>query len=191
MTRFFLFVLVLAAVAAAFYGGRKYKGAIPYLDRNQPPIAESSPTPVSQAAAPGSIDASLLKFAKTRLDVDNDPNGWLTGQLPGELSRQGLTNPLESQDPGFLYLYGRALFLTDRQKEAVAAFDKAIERINENTTPRNGELKIDARLAKVAAQLRAGDEQAARAAADDLAEVIRSQPGGPNANAQPSPGVSP
>ena len=103
--------------------------------------------------------------------------------------------PLNSDDPEFLYLYGRALLLTDRQQDAAAAFDRAIQKINENMTPRNGELKIDARLAKIAAHLRAGDEQAARAAADDFAEVVRSQQGqtnaNTNANTQPSPGVSP
>src|SRR5919202_114528 len=99
--------------------------------------------------------------------------------------------PLNSDDPEFLCLYGRALLLTDRQQDAAAAFDRAIQKINENMTPRNGELKIDARLAKIAAHLRAGDEQAARAAADDLAEVIRLQPDSANANTQPSPGVSP
>ena len=98
---------------------------------------------------------------------------------------------LSSDDPEFLYLYGRALLLTDRQQDAAAAFDRAIQKINENMTPRNGELKIDARLAKIAAHLRAGDEQAARAAADDFAEVVRSQPSQANANTQPSPGVSP
>ena len=154
MTRFFLFVLVLAAVAAAFYGGRKYKGAIPYLDRNQPPIAESSPTPVSQAATPGSIDASLMKFAKTRLDVDNDPNGWLTGQLPGELSRQGLTNPLESQDPGFLYLYGRASLLAGKTEDAVKAFEASIAKANVNPSPANATVQKEATFGLAAAALK-------------------------------------
>ena len=83
--------------------------------------------------------------------------------------------PLDSADPEFLYLYGRAMLLTDRQPEAAAAFDRAIQKINENMTPANGELKIDARLAMIAAHLRARDEAAAREAADALSEVVRPQ----------------
>jgi hypothetical protein len=92
------------------------------------------------------------------------------------------------------------MLLTDRQQEAATAFDRAIQKINENMTPRNGELKIDAGVARVAAQLRGGDVVAARAAANELGEVIRPQQGeansnansasNSNANAQPPPGVS-
>ena len=100
--------------------------------------------------------------------------------------------PLESNDPEFLYLYGRALLLSDRQPEAAAAFDRAIQKINENMTPANGELKIDARLAKVAAHLRAKDEAAARNAADALSEIVRAQQApaaanGENVAASPTP----
>jgi hypothetical protein len=81
--------------------------------------------------------------------------------------------PLESTDPEFLYLYGRALLLTDRQPEAAAAFERAIQRAGENMTPANGELKIDARLAEVAAHVRARNEAAARVAAEALSEFVR------------------
>jgi serine/threonine protein phosphatase PrpC len=154
MTRFFLFVLVLAAVAAAFYGGRKYKGAIPYLDRSQPPIAESSPTPAPLAAAPASVDAPLLKFEQTLRDVDGDPSGWLTSQLPGELSRQGLTNPLESQDPGFLYLYGRASLLGGKTEDAVKAFEASIARADLNPSPANTTIRKEAAFGMAAAALK-------------------------------------
>ena len=94
------------------------------------------------------------------------------------------------------------MLLTDRQQEAATAFDRAIQKINENMTPRNGELMIDAGVAKIAAQLRGGDVAAARVAANDLGQVIRPQQQGEananansasnsNASAQPSPGGSP
>ena len=91
------------------------------------------------------------------------------------MSADAQGQPLDSPDPEFLYLYGRALLLSDRQPEAATAFDRAIQRINENMTPANGELKIDARLAKVAAHLRARDDAAAREAADALSEIVRPQ----------------
>jgi hypothetical protein len=91
------------------------------------------------------------------------------------MSTQENGQPLESRDPEFLYLYGRALLLSDRQPEAAAAFERAIQRINENMTPANGELKIDARLAKVAAHLRARDYVGARDAAEALSDIVRPQ----------------
>ncbi len=66
MTRFFLLVLVAGALAAAFYAGRKYKGPIPYLDPNTAALAQPSPTPVVG-------DDPLLKFERSRREVDNDP----------------------------------------------------------------------------------------------------------------------
>jgi len=155
MTRFFLFVLVLAAVAAAFYGGRKYKGAIPYLDQSQPPIAaEPSPTTASVAATPASIDAPLLKFEQARRDVDSDPTAWLTGQLPGELSRQGLKNALESPDPGFLYLYGRASLLAGKTEDAVKAFEASIAKADLNPSPANATIRKEAAFGLAAAALK-------------------------------------
>ena len=171
MTRFFLFVLVLAAVAAAFYGGRKYKGAIPYLDRSQPPIAEASPTPAALAAAPSSVDAPLLKFEQTRRDVDSDPNGWLTSQLPGELSRQGLTNPLESQDPGFLYLYGRASLLGGKTEDAVKAFEASIAKADLNASPANTTIRKEAAFGMAAAALKS--DTAKPSALKHLDEAMR------------------
>ena len=143
-----------AAVAAAFYGGRKYKGAIPYLDRSQPPIAESSPTPVAAAATPASADAPLLKFEQALRDVDSDPNGWLTSQLPGDLSRQGLTNPLESQDAGFLYLYGRASLLAGKTEDAVKAFEASIAKADLNPSPANTTIRKEAAFGMAAAALK-------------------------------------
>lgn len=182
MTRFFLFVLVLAAVAGAFYGGRKYKGAIPYLDQSQPSIAESSPTPASPAATPGASDAPLLKFEKARRDVDTDPNAWLTSQLPSELSRQGLAGPLESQDPEFLYLYGRASLLSGKTEEAVKAFEASIARADLNPSPANATVRKEATFGLAAAAL---ESQTARPAAlRHFDEAMRTP-------AQPSPFSSP
>jgi protein phosphatase len=181
-----LLVLVLAGVA--FYVGMVFerKG----LTRTAGGAAAPAAGPETAAPTTAGLEDPEARFERLRRAVDRSPASE-AARMAAEASGQ----PLNSDDPEFLYLYGRALLLTDRQQDAAAAFDRAIQKINENMTPRNGELKIDARLAKIAAHLRAGDEQAARAAADDLAEVVRSQPGGPDpnagANTQPSPGVSP
>ena len=133
MTRFFLFVLLLGALAAAFYGGRKYKGPIPYLDQAAP-VAVTSPTPVVG-------DDPLLKFERSRREVDNDPNAWLATQLKSELTRQGIRQPLDSTDAEFLYLYGRASLLAGNNDEALKAFDAAIAKANLVSPQANATLK--------------------------------------------------
>jgi len=180
MTRFFLFVLVLAAVAGAFYAGRKYKGIIPYLDQNQAAVADLSPTPLPVATPPGN-DASLLKFEKGRRTVDTDANTWLTAQLPAELSRQGVAAPLDSQDPEFLYLYGRASLLAGKTEEAVKAFEASIARADLNPSPANATVRKEAAFGLAAAALKS--ETAKPAALRHFDEATRP--------AQPSPSGSP
>jgi hypothetical protein len=182
-------LLTLGAVALAFYVGMMYerKGMSKQLGItvNTPGAATPTPAPTRPAEAAFS-ETPAEHFARLRAAVDLSP-----ATEAARMSTEANGQPLASNDPEFLYLYGRALLLSDRQPEAAAAFDRAIQRINENMTPANGELKIDARLAKVAAHLRAGDASAAREAADALSEVVRAQQtpaaNGENVAASPTP----
>jgi len=175
--------LVLAATGLAFYVGMAFerKGLKRFADAS----AVASPTPAPTTTA---LEAPEARFDRLRRAVDLSP-ATEAARMAAEMNNQ----PLDSNDPEFLYLYGRAMFLNDRPRDAASAFDFAIRKINENMTPRNGELKIDASMAKVAAHLRAGDNEAARLAANALGEVTRPQQGDTNTNlnASPTPGVSP
>ncbi len=156
MTRFFMFVLVLAIVGAAFYAGRKYKGAIPYIDGTAP-VVNVLPTPVVG-------DDPILKFERSRREVDNDPNAWLATQLPSELSRQQIKLPLDSTDAEFLYLYGRALLLTGKNDEAGKAFDGAFSKANLASPQANATLRKEATLGLTAVALNSEkDKPAAQA----------------------------
>jgi serine/threonine protein phosphatase PrpC len=178
-------LLTVGAVALAFYVGMMFerKG----MGSRLIPVA-ATPTPSPTATRPPEAaftETPAERFARLRRAVDLSPASEVA-----RMSADAQGQPLESPDPEFLYLYGRALLLSDRQPEAAAAFDRAIQRINENMTPANGELKIDARLAKVAAHLRARDEAGARAAADALSEILHpQQPAitGENVVASPTP----
>ncbi len=188
-------LLVVGAAALAFYVGMMYgrKGgslASGEATNNANRTVAQSPTPASSSTPAPPAPESM--FENRRAAVDASP--------ASEIERMNVEtggHPLTYDNPESLYLYGRALLLLDRQKEAVEAFNLAIQRAGENTTPRNGELKIDARLAKVAAQMRGGDSAAAALAARELDEVIRSQQSSPQqspqgeANVAPSPGVTP
>jgi serine/threonine protein phosphatase PrpC len=187
MTRLFLFVLFLVAVAGAFYGGRRYKGAIPYLDQTQV-ASETSPTP-APTAAPIDGEAALLKFEKSRRDVDADANGWLTSQLPGELSRQGVTGPLDSQDPGFLYIYGRALLLAGKPDEAVRAFEASIAKADLSPSPANATVRRDATFGLATAALKS--ETARPAALKHFDEATRPVLPAPSGSPLSSPLPSP
>ncbi|HYH85415.1 MAG TPA: hypothetical protein VEX60_08025, partial [Pyrinomonadaceae bacterium] len=147
----------------------------------------ASPTPLA-APTTAALEDPEAKFNRLRRAVDLAP-----ATEAARMSAETNNQPLSSNDPEFLYLYGRAMFLTDKPQDAASAFDLAIKKIDENMTPRNGELKIDASMAKVAAHLRAGDAEAARLAAEALGEVTRPQQPDVNLNwsASPTPGVTP
>jgi serine/threonine protein phosphatase PrpC/tetratricopeptide (TPR) repeat protein len=156
MARFFLFVLFLGALAGAFYAGKRYKGSIPYLDQTAGPTAQASP-------APTATEDTWLKFEKARREVDLDPNAWL--------ARQGIQNPLDSTDPEFLYLYGRASLLSGRSEEAAKAFEAAIVKSDLNPTPANVTLRKEASLGLAAVALKSDKDRAAAQAHFD--EIMR------------------
>lgn len=170
---------VLAAAGASFFGGMLYER------RNAPrvvagPLATPTPFPTVETENPAS------SFDEARRAVDLSPSAE-AARMAASMNNQ----PLSSNDPEFLYLYGRALLLSDRQQEAALAFERAIQQAEQNMTPRNAQLKIDSRLAQVAAYLRGNDPAQARAAADALGEMIRPSTTGAPPNSQPSPAVTP
>jgi len=163
-------LLTLGAVALAFYVGMMFERR-GLGSRVIPAAATPAPTPAATRPPDAAFaETPAERFVRLRRAVDLSP-----ASEAARMSTEANGQPLDSADPEFLYLYGRALLLSDRQPEAAAAFDRAIQRINENMTSANGELKIDARLAKVAAHLRARDDAAAREAADALSEILRPQ----------------
>jgi hypothetical protein len=142
--RFFVFLFVLALVGAAFYAGARYRDRVPYLASltNTPPAP--SPTPVPEEA--------FLKFERSRREVDRNPNGWIATEIPKELLSSGVQTALDSPNPEFLYLYGRASLLTGNHDEATKAFDAAITKAA--ATPGAETIKREAALGLAAANLK-------------------------------------
>jgi protein phosphatase len=186
MTRFFLLVLFVGVIAGAFYAGRRYKGPIPYLGQSDPAIAEPSPT---LAVTPVVGDDPLLKFERSRREVDNDPNAWLATQLKNELTRQGIQNPLDSTDAEFLYLYGRASLLAGNNEEAARAFEAAIARANLVSPQQNATIKKEATLGLAAVALKSDKERPGAQAHFD--ELIQKPSSSPSAVPSLSPLISP
>lgn len=136
--RFFGFIFVIALSAAAFYAGMRYQAIRQFFGlaatTSIPPTA--TPTPDTRAS-----------FAAKRALVDADPQKWLADNVTAG------SKPLDSKDPEFLYLYGRALMLTGNQRDASQALDLAIANYqvtSATSLPLNAELK----LAQAAAALK-------------------------------------
>jgi tetratricopeptide (TPR) repeat protein len=130
-------------------------------------------------------DDPLLKFERSRREVDNDPNAWLATQLKNELSRQGIQNPLDSTDAEFLYLYGRASLLAGNNEEAARAFEAAIARANLVSPQQNATIKKEATLGLAAVALKSDKERSGALAHFD--ELIRR----PSSSPSPVPSLSP
>lgn len=86
-----------------------------------------------------------------------------------ELATQNILNPLDSADPGFLYLYGRACMLSGNSAEAAKAFEQAIIRSAAAPSTVNATVKKDATLALAALALKSDpDKPKALTYLDDL-----------------------
>ena len=156
--RFFVFLLFIAVAVTAFYGGMRYQ-----RDRSaaaQAPAPQPSPTPPDNAA-----------FEQKRAAVDADPKKWLADNVKPE------TKPTDSKDSEFLYLYGRAQMLSGNHREAMQAFELALNNLRTESKAR---LSLDAelKLAEAAAALKlknqpgAGGTQEASMAEQKAARVL-------------------
>jgi protein phosphatase len=144
--RLFLLLLALGAVGAAFYAGRTYKGHVPFLPQTEATIPQvATPTPI--------VEEPFLKFERARREVDKNPAAWLSNQMT-LLASQGVQNPLDSPDPEFLYLYGRASMLTGNHEQAARAFEAAIAKTSAAPTPENATLRREATAALAATALK-------------------------------------
>lgn len=148
----FMLLLFVAAVGGGFYVGRRYKGPLPYFKNGNEALAQPSPSPIL-------VEDAFLKFERARREVDREPRGWLANEMTKELAAQGVLNPLESSDPEFLYLYGRASLLSGNNEEAARAFEQAILKSSAVPSPANATVRKEATLALAALALKSDQEK--------------------------------
>jgi serine/threonine protein phosphatase PrpC len=159
-----LLILGVAAGAAAAHYGRIF-----YQQRFAPQdtataAATPSPSPVTQ-------DPAVI-VEQERREVDRSPSEWLAGGMKAEMEKQGIQQPLDSSVPEFLYMYGRALFLTGDNQGAIGAFEQAIQKLETNSPGERTPLKVDARVARAAAALKVGTPQVMMPAINSLNDVV-------------------
>jgi hypothetical protein len=145
--RLFWLLVFLAGVAGAFYFGTRFKGDIPFLPRPDVTVAEPQPSPVL-------VEDPILKFERARRTVDRAPADWLANQVKSDMAKQSIQNPLDSLDPEFLYLYGRALLLSGNTDEAAKAFEQAIARADLNVSDMNSTVRKEATIGLAATTLK-------------------------------------
>jgi serine/threonine protein phosphatase PrpC len=158
--RLFVFLLFVGGVAAAFYAGMIYQRQRHFIANDAAP--QPSPTPA---------ESSLVS---KRAAVDADPQKWLNDHLPAASGSpatpgQAATKPTDSTDPEFLYLYGRALMLTGNHKDAIQAFELALNNLrseSKNTLPLAAEVKLAEAAAGLKMSKGGGGSQEATMAED-------------------------
>ena len=173
--------LLLTAAAGAFYGGIRYQQnktpAVAALS-NIPSVATATPTPTNELSI-------FDTYTRLKATVDSSPND--------EAQRMASENggkPLESTDPIFLSLYGRALFLSGKHTEAVEALKLANDKFDGLHPPGRNPIRLDTRLTLAAAAMRANNADAMRLASESFGSVIEEQGIGvnpPGGTLMPSP----
>ncbi|HYX29400.1 MAG TPA: protein phosphatase 2C domain-containing protein [Pyrinomonadaceae bacterium] len=136
--RFLLFIFFIVAVGGAFYAGIIYQRQRHVTMA----LANAQPNPSPQSTMAGK-----------RAAVDADPQKWISDNVPAQLTKESITKPIDSNDPEFLYLYGRALTQTGDHRGASEAFQSAINKFrSDNQTSLS--LDSEAKLADAAAALK-------------------------------------
>lgn len=149
---FFGFLFVIALIGGALYAGARYRDRIPFLAN----LGSPQPTPVT---TPQPVQDPILTFEKARREVDRDPRAWLGSEIARELVNAGVQTPLDSPNPEFLYLYGRANLLTGNPDEASKAFEAAIAKAALNPTPSLETVRKEAALGLAAASFKTQRER--------------------------------
>jgi protein phosphatase len=129
--RFFVFILFLGVAAGAFYAGMRYQQGRLFPSFLPPPSASSQPSPTPQA-----LD-NTAAFEQKRNAVDENPRKWL--------EQVTLPKATDSKDPEFLYLYGRAQMLTGNHRDALQAFELAVNNLRtepKGSLPFGAEVKL-------------------------------------------------
>jgi protein phosphatase len=151
--RFFVFLLFLGVAGGAFYAGMRYQQGRLF------PAYLPSPGAVPQVTpTPAAVDTAAA-FEQKRAAVDANPQKWLT--------EVNLPNVTDSKDPETLYLYGRALMLTGNHRDAMHAFELAVNNLR---TESSGRLPFGAevKLAQAAAALKLKNQPPGARSQEDL-----------------------
>jgi hypothetical protein len=141
-------LLIIGAFSAGAVLVALFKERIPFLATKAQSLQTAAPVNTASPEEP------FVQFERARRQIDNDPRGWMAKDIGKELVTSGIQNVLDSPNPEFLYLYGRANLLSGNTDEASKAFDAAISKSDLNPSPANATIKKDAILGLAAVSVR-------------------------------------
>jgi serine/threonine protein phosphatase PrpC len=136
----FLILLGLVGVAA-FFGGMYYQKQ--RLEAAQPAAATAN-----EPEPPAAPTQSTFEQGRTR--VDKDPKDWID-KVALPRANQENKQPLDVDDPEFLYLYGRALFLNRDYNQSLKAFNNGLAKLDQKSSTEVSPLRAELLFGKVAA----------------------------------------
>lgn len=161
----FFLVLVAGVGVAAFFGGMYKQKRDAQTQAEEAAAAAPTPAPALPAS----------EFDRKRREVDAAP-----ARMASRMATEQGNNPLSSNDPEFLYLYGRALLLSGKYMESSAAFRKASGLLKDRAG--RDPLKIENSLAAAVAAMKSGNHAEQGAAAAAVNEVIDPEGQSPSTN---------
>jgi hypothetical protein len=179
LLRAITFLILLGIVGtAAFYGGMYFQKQ--RLDPSQS-IATSAKEPEPPPAP------QLSTFEQGRARVDKDPKDWID-KVALPRANQENKQPLDVDDPEFLYLYGRALFLNRDYTQALKAFNNALTKLDLKPSTEVSPLKAEALFGKIAAAQKIQDYIETRNALNALEAISVKKDALPTAPSVPGRG---
>jgi serine/threonine protein phosphatase PrpC len=155
--RFFVFLLFVICAAGAFYAGARFHDRLPPAFSKTVGLGSTAESPPAAQPSPVNEDP-WVKFEKARREVDRAPAEWLKTVVPKELARLSISSAIDSTDPEFLYLYGRASLLSGNIDEAAKALEQAVVRADASPSAANATIKKEAALALGAMSLKSGKD---------------------------------
>ncbi len=136
----FLILLGLVGVAA-FYGGM-------YFQKQRMDAAQPAASAVNEPEPPPAPTQSTFEQGRAR--VDKDPKDWID-KVALPRANQENKQPLDVDDPEFLYLYGRALFLNRDYNQSLKAFNNGLAKLDQKSPTEVSPLRAELLFGKVAA----------------------------------------
>jgi serine/threonine protein phosphatase PrpC len=148
LLRAITFLVLLGIVgAAAFFGGMYYQKQ--RLEAAQPAVSSANEPEPPLAPQPST-------FEQGRAHVDKDPKDWID-KVALARANEAKKQPLEVDDPEFLYLYGRALFLIRDYSQSLKAFNNALAKLDQKASAEVSPLKAEVLFGKLAAAQKVQD----------------------------------
>jgi hypothetical protein len=152
-----------------------------FYQKQRMDAAQTASAAADEPEPPPAPQPSTFELGRAR--VDKDPQDWIDKEAKPRANREG-KQPLDIDDPEFLYLYGRALFLSRDYNQSLKAFNNALAKLEQKGATEVSPLKAEALFGKLASAQKVQDFIEVKNALNGLEAISVKKDGLPT-----SPGV--